>query len=218
MTYIEGFFNIKLKKFTLNTTFKIPNTGITFIIGESGAGKTTFLKCLSGLISSHHGFLKIKDIHLQNSKQNIFIPPNKRSIGLVFQTPYLFPNMSVIENLKFGYNSKKITLAAIIKLLKLEKLLNRNIKTLSGGEKQRISLGQTLLTNPELILMDEPFSSQDINMKKCIMTYLKNINKEFSITIICVCHSVEEIYTQGNHLIYIDNGKIKHSEAIDKLS
>lgn len=216
MKNINGYFYIKLNNFVLNTTFNINNSGITFIIGESGAGKTTFIKCISGLIKPKHGYLEIENKIIQNSKKNIFTPTNKRNVGLIFQTPYIFSNMSTMDNFKIAIKTEaqKKKLKNIITLLKLEKTITKLPKLLSGGEKQRISLAQIILTNPKLLLMDEPFSSQDINMKKQIILFLKKINKNLNIKIICTCHSLEEIYKFGNNLIYMNDGKIKYTEII----
>ena len=129
-TYITGYFYKKLDKFILNVKFKIPNNGITFIMGHSGSGKSTLLKCISGITKPNIGFLNINKNCLQNSKKNIFIKPEKRNISLIFQSPYLFPHMSIIENLKFGFNrtketEKKINIEEVINKLKLNKLIKK---------------------------------------------------------------------------------------------
>ena len=215
MKYINGFFYKKLKNFTLNTTFNIPSDKIIAIIGESGSGKTTFLKCISGLIKSKIGFLNINKYTLQNSKKNIFINANERQIGQVFQNPCLFPNINVLQNITFGLkkNKKKIiniNEKQLIKILNLEKLKNRKINEISGGEKQRISIAQIILTQPKLILLDEVLSSQDINMKKKLILLFKNINYLFKIPIIYVSHDIKNIHNLTNKIIYINKGKINY--------
>jgi len=216
MINLKGFYYLKFKQFTLNITFNFNNKGITFISGPSGTGKTTFLKCIAGLIKPNHGYLIINNKIIQNSNKNIFTPVNKRKIGLIFQDTYLFPHINVIENLKFGYN-KDITkdyIEKIIITLKLEKILNRMVTKLSGGEKQRVAIAQVLLTKPNIILLDEPFTSQDFNMRKKIITHLNIINKKFSIPMLCICHRINEIHDFGKKILYINNGKIKHVENI----
>ncbi len=216
-TYITGYFYKKLDKFILNVKFKIPNNGITFIMGHSGSGKSTLLKCISGITKPNIGFLNINKNCLQNSKKNIFIKPEKRNISLIFQSPYLFPHMSIIENLKFGFNrtketEKKINIEEVINKLKLNKLIKKKTYNLSGGETQRITIGQSLLSSPTLLLMDEPLSAQDTYMKKTIKNYLKYINKKHNIPIIYISHSINEIKNFGDYLIFMKNGKINNTK------
>lgn len=215
MKNINGFFHINLKNFTLNTTFCINQNKITAIIGESGSGKTTFLKCLSGLIEPQKGYLSINKTIIQDSKINLFIKTNKRNIGHVFQVPCLFPNMTVLENIIFGLKKNKKILININKqrlmtLLNLDKLKNRKITNLSGGEKQRVSIAQIILIQPRLILLDEAFSSQDLNMKNVLISIFKHINDRYKIPIIYVSHDIKNINTLTNTVIYLNNGKINH--------
>jgi len=216
MISLYGFYYTKFKNFTLNCTFNLKTKGITFISGKSGAGKTTFIKCITGLIKPKHGYFNINKKTIQNSKINVFTPVNKRNIGLIFQDSYLFPHMNVIENIKLGYNSSlnKFYIKNIVKFLKLEKLLNRYTTNLSGGEKQRVAIAQILINKPRIILLDEPFTSQDNMMRKKIISYLNTINKIFSIPIICIYHRTNEIYKYGETIIYMNNGKIKYIEYI----
>ncbi len=214
MPTIKILFNIKLNKFTLNTAFEIPNKKITLIKGKPGAGKTILLKCISGLIKPN-GYFKLDNKYIQNSEFNIFIPANKRKFGFVFQTPYLFPHMSCIDNLKFGYNllkkeERKIKIEDIINSLSLEKLLTKKAIHLSGGEKQKIVIGQAILTSPKLLLMDEPFSSLDHNNRKKISQTLKEINENFSLSIIYTSHVIDEIEKITNFILNIENGEIKY--------
>ncbi len=222
MKKINGFFYKKFINFTLNTTFSIQSDKITAIIGESGSGKTTFLKCISGLIKSKLGFLKINNHILHDSKKHIFIKTNKRQIGQVFQTPCLFQNINVFQNIIFGLkniNKKNINIneQQLIKILNLEKIKYRNINKLSGGEKQRISIAQIILMQPKLILLDEALSSQDINMKKTLILLLKKINYSFKIPIIYVSHDIKNIHNLTNNIIYIYKGKITH-QNLNKIN
>jgi len=218
MKNIKGFFYINHKNFTLNTTFNINNNKITAIIGESGSGKTTFLKCISGIIKPNHGYLQINNKIIQNSKNNIFKKTNKRNIGHVFQTPCLFPNINAIQNITCGKIKNKTHIIKInekklIQILNLEKLKNRKIDTLSGGEKQRISIAQIILMQPNLILLDEALSSQDINMKKTLISLLKDINKKFKLPIIYVSHDIKNIKNLTNQIIYLNNGKLNYKKC-----
>ncbi len=210
---IDSFFFLKLKNFTLNITLKSKKLNIITILGESGSGKTTLLKCIAGLTTPQKSFLKINNKILQDSKRYIFIKTNKRKIGYITQTPILFPHLSVYENIMCGSKKNKIYVNSntIINLLNLKKLFKRKITDLSGGEKQRILISQVLITQPEIIILDEPLSSQDIITKKKIIKYIKNINEKFNIPIIWVSHNIEELTMLSNEIIYIKNGKILYN-------
>ena len=140
---IEGFFFINFNKFELNVSFKI-DSKITVIIGESGSGKTTFLKCLSGLINPKYSFLKINDLIIQNSQINYFLHANKRFVGHVLQSGMLFNSLSVFENICLGFNKSYdnyLDLFNVINYLNISKLLKKLVKNLSGGEKLLILIG-----------------------------------------------------------------------------
>ncbi len=219
MNNINGFFYIKFKNFTLNTTFSFNKRKIIAIIGESGSGKTTFLKCISGIIKPKNSFFCINKKIIQNSKKNIFTEINKRKIGYIFQVPSLFTHMSVSKNITFGFKKKKrayVCKSTLIKILNLEKLKHRKIYNLSTGEKQRIMITQIILTQPQLILLDEAFSSQDINMKKKLISIFKNINNKFNIPIICVSHDIKYIKDFADSIFYLNNGKLIYQNTTSK--
>ncbi len=206
---IEAFFYIKLNKFILNTSIKTKNKEIITILGESGSGKSTLLNCIAGLIKTPTGFLKINNIIFQDSKKNIFIKTNKRKIGYIRQTPILFQNLSVYENICIGQNnSNKKEIKNIIDIFQLNKLLERKIINLSGGEKQRILISQILITKPNFILLDEPLSNQDENMKKIIIKYIKYLNEKLNIPIILVSHNLKDIELISKNTLYLSKGKI----------
>lgn len=208
---IEGFFYIKFVNFDLNISFSINHNNIIAIIGRSGSGKTTFLKCLSGLVKSQHGYLKINNFVVQNSKENKFLPTNKRVIGHVLQNGILFNNFSVFENMCLGFDRSVNTpfdLDNVINYLKIKHLLNKSVKFLSGGEKQRILIAQVLLTQPKIILLDESFSSQDLLMKKNLFYFFKKINKFYSVPIIYVSHNISDVENFADNIFFIEKGKI----------
>lgn len=211
---IKAFFYIKLKNFTLNVTINSQKSKIITILGESGSGKTTLLKCIAGIIKPQKSFLSINNKIIQDSKNNIFIKINYRKIGYISQTPTLFPHLSVIENILFGIKKKNkyIDENIVINLLNLKKILKRKIHDLSGGERQRIIISQVLLTQPEIILLDEPLSSQDIIIKKTLINYIKNINNKFQIPIIWVSHNINELAMLSKNIIFINKGKITYND------
>lgn len=208
---LEAFLYKKLNKFTLNVTININDTKIITILGESGSGKTTLLNCISGLIIPDKSFLKINDITFQNSKKNIFIKTNKRKIGYIRQNPTLFSNLSVYENICIGKSEKYKDITNLINILQLNKILKRKITNLSGGEKQRVMIMQILVTNPDIILLDEPLSNQDENAKKIIIKYIKHLNEKLKIPIIWVSHNIKELELISQKTLYLTKGKITYS-------
>lgn len=208
---IEGFFCLKFKKFKLNTTFKFKQNEITCIIGESASGKSTFLKCLSGIIKAQTGFFRFNDKILHDSIKKKFILPNQRNIGHVLQTPVLFYHLSVLENLYLAYRKTKniyFDLDYIVKNLYLHKLIFKNIINLSGGEKQRLLIGQTMLMQPKLILLDESLSSQDNFIKSRLIFFFKNINELYKIPIIYISHNIKDVELMSKNIFYMANGKL----------
>jgi len=208
---LEAFFYKKLNKFTLNVTININDSKIITILGESGSGKTTLLNSISGLIIPDKSFLKINDITFQNSKKDIFIKTNKRKIGYIRQNPILFSNLSVYENICIGKSEKYKDITNLINILQLNKILKRKITNLSGGEKQRVMIMQILVTNPDIILLDEPLSNQDENAKKIIIKYIKHLNEKYKIPIIWVSHNIKELELISKKTLYLTKGKIIYS-------
>ena len=174
------------------------------VLGESGSGKTTFLRVLAGLEKAE-GIIKVdNEIWLDKKK---FLPPQKREIGFVFQDYALFNNMSVIENLL--YVNKDIEFAKkLLKLSGIESLSKRNPLTLSGGQKQRVALCRALMRKPKLLLLDEAFSALDEKRREDLQDILFYFHKEFNLTSIMVSHSTQEIYKLSNKLLRLENGKM----------
>lgn len=208
---IEGFFFIKFNYFNLNISFNFDKLKILVIIGESGSGKTTFLKCLSGLLKPTYGFLKIGKSVFQDNKINKFLHPNCRNIGHVLQQNVLFDNLSPLNNITLGFNdinTNYISLKTVINTLNISKLMKRSIKNLSSGEKQRLSIAQILLTQPKIILLDESFSFQDVKSKLFLINFFKKINFYYNVPIIYVCHNMDDIENFATHIFYMKNGKL----------
>ncbi len=157
---------------------------------------------------------------LQN--ENIFIPVNLRAIGMVFQESRLFPHLKVRENLLYGYkrtplNSRRLHLEDIARVLSLEKLQERSIDKLSGGEKQRVALGRALLTSPKLLLMDEPLAALDAQRKTEIIPFIRKVEKELSIPIIYVTHSMSEVLQLVDTMVILKDGKVVKYGPVGKV-
>lgn len=211
---ICGNYRLKFDKFILDTEFIFDAGGVTAIIGSSASGKTTFLHCLAGLITPEHGELWLQGSCLQCSTRSLFIKPQARDIGLVFQDTYLFPHLNVSANLQFGYKRTKVhrvDFKEVITMLKLQPLLAKQVTTLSGGEKQRVAIARALLTSPKLLLLDEPITALDNNAKHEVLEYLQIINKVLALPILFVSHALVEIKQIATAYFVMDHGKLSPS-------
>lgn len=195
--------------FTFRANLELPAYGITSIFGPSGSGKTTLLNFISGKITPKKGFIEINGKIILNTAKKISLPIHQRGIGYVFQDPTLFPHYSVEKNLLYGEKEKNPELfQQIIQLLGIEPLLKKRIAYLSGGEKQRISIGRALLSSPNILLMDEPLSALDQARKEEILSYLELIPEQFKIPILYVTHNVQEAERLSQEFIAVDKGNI----------
>jgi molybdate transport system ATP-binding protein len=172
--------------------------------GLSGSGKTTLLRILAGLEEAR-GTIKIDDEIWLDDKYNL--PVQKRKIGFVFQDYALFQNMTVIENLLYVSKDKKLA-NQLLEITELSELKNRLPNTLSGGQKQRVSLCRAMMNKPKLLLMDEPLSALDPNMRTKLQSEILQLHKEFNTTTIMVSHDPSEIYRLSKRVIVLKNGKI----------
>ena len=215
---LKAAFKVDYPGFKLDIDLKLPASGITVVFGPSGSGKTTLLRCLAGLEKS--GKMELAGQVLQD--KNISIPVNLRAIGMVFQESRLFPHLKVRENLLYGYkrtplNSRRLHLEDIGRVLSLEKLQERSIDKLSGGEKQRVALGRALLTSPKLLLMDEPLAALDAQRKTEIIPFIRKVEKELSIPIIYVTHSMSEVLQLVDTMVILKDGKVVKYGPVGKV-
>lgn len=205
----------QLGTFSLDLSADLPANGVTAIFGRSGAGKSSLINLIAGLSTPQTGTIRLNGRVLFDSQTGINLPPEKRNIGYVFQEHRLFPHYSVEKNLTYGCkrpNSAKFL--QIIELLGIQSLLKRYPNHLSGGEKQRVAIGRALLTEPDILLMDEPLSALDLPRKKELLNYLDTLAKQVSIPILYVSHSLDEIIRLADYLLLLENGK---AIAFDRL-
>lgn len=200
-----------LNSFSYNTTI---TNDITGIYGPSGAGKTTLLNCIAGIEKPLSGSIVFNDKTLFHHDEGINTPVNKRNLGVVFQDNYLFPHLTILQNLNYSKpyiknRTRYIDFDKVVSLLGIEDLLTKKPNQLSGGEKQRVAIGRTLLSQPELLLFDEPFSNLDRRKRKQIISYLLKINHQFKIPLLIISHDLEDILKLTNHLLIINNGCIE---------
>ena len=214
--------NIVCQHSDFNLTVKqaLELSGILGVFGQSGSGKTTLLRTIAGLNKNCLGTIKMNNIELMNSHNNQFISSEKRQISLVFQDARLFPHLTVNENLQFAIRRcKKNTLnfAEIIQLTGISSLLSRHIKQLSSGEKQRIALARAILSEPKLLLLDEPLSALDQENKASLLSVLKKVHKQLHLPIIYVSHHLPELQYLADKLLTVTDGKIGHYGDIHQV-
>jgi molybdate transport system ATP-binding protein len=183
------------------------------LFGPSGAGKSSIINMVAGLQKPDSGTVFIRERCLFDSTQGINLPPEKRKIGYVFQDGLLFPHLSVRNNLLYGRHRKQsgdnsIDFDKVVHLLGIQDLLARKPQTLSGGEKQRVAFGRAVLSNPDILLMDEPLASLDDARKEEMLPFIGSLSAGFNIPILYVSHSLPEILSLTNTVITLANGKI----------
>ncbi len=206
--------NKKLKSnkgsFNLDIDFALSSNELLTIEGHSGAGKTTVLRLIAGLIYPDDGRIELDDEIWFDKKNNISLPAKKRKVGLVFQDYALFPNMNIMGNLEYALADKKDKnyLNEIIDIMEIGDLVERKPDTLSGGQKQRVALARALVRKPKLLLLDEPLSALDIEMRSKLQDYILKIHRKYNLATILVSHDISEIFKMSNKVIRIVDGKI----------
>ena len=195
--------------------------GITGIFGPSGSGKTSLMHAIAGLEKPLAGKITMEGNVLFDAKKGIHVPVEKRDIGYVFQEGRLFPHMSVEKNLLYGIKKKKkskVSFNEVVELLNLKHLLKSKPAQISGGERQRTALGRTLLSSPEILLLDEPFSAVDMNLRNQILPFIIRIQQKVDIPIMVVSHDLPDLLKLTNTFFFIKEGKcIAHGEYYDLL-
>ena len=202
----------------LEAHLDIPSQGVTALFGLSGSGKSSLINLVSGLITPDEGVIALNERELFNSAEKICVPIEKRNIGYVFQDARLFPHYTVNGNLRYGMkNTSKDEFNYIVELLGIGHLLKRYPITLSGGEKQRVAIGRALLTDPEILLMDEPLSALDLPRKRELMNYLERLSKEINIPILYVTHSLDELLRLAERVVLLTNGKVEAYDVLENI-
>src|SRR5580700_786048 len=207
--------------FTLEAAFAAPHPGVIAVFGHSGSGKTTLLNLIAGLESPDSGHIRLNDDTLTDTAAAIQVAPERRRVGYVFQEPRLFPHLSVTGNLRYGEararGAARIAgFAEVVALLGLEKLLDRQPSRLSGGERQRVALGRALLSQPRLLLLDEPLAALDQARREEVLPYLEALRDQLSIPMVYVSHQFEEVLRLATYLVVMDQGCVRtHGTVTD---
>jgi len=198
--------------FLLDVSLEV-SSGITILFGPSGAGKSTLLDCIAGLLRPNWGSVLVGDTVLFDSERAVNLPPQHRRIAYVFQTLALFPHMSVEDNLAYGLPdlqraARPERVARVLEAFRVEKLRHRRPSEISGGERQRVALARSLVTLPRALLLDEPLTGLDAQLKSSIIDDLRAWNAAQKIPILYVTHSRDEVDALGERVIAMDHGRI----------
>jgi ABC-type Fe3+/spermidine/putrescine transport system ATPase subunit len=194
---------------------------ITSLIGPTGCGKSTLLRLISGLEVPHEGEIIING-RTASLKNKIAIKPYLRQIGLVFQDLALWPHFTVYKNIAFGLQERKETnvhekVLAILAQFSISAQIYKLPHQLSGGEKQLVAIARALILNPDILLLDEPVSNLDVRTEDMIMGYLKHVQTERQLTMICVMHDHKLAFDQSDFITVMNHGKIEASGTVDEL-
>ncbi len=206
----------------LDMAFDAPDRGTTVLFGPSGSGKSSVVAAMAGLFHADDVVMRIGDATLADTSQGVAVPAERRRIGLVFQDARLFPHMSVSTNLRYG--ARRAPKAgsgdfdAIVTLLGIETLLDRRPHTLSGGERQRVAIGRALLSQPRLLLMDEPLSGLDAARKAEILPYLAQLGPVLALPMIYVTHAMDELVRLADDVVLLEAGRVVASGPLPELA
>lgn len=198
--------------FTVQTAFVTQKAGVTALFGRSGAGKTSVINMISGLLRPDAGHIKVNGDCLFDAQKGVDLPPERRRIGYVFQEGRLFPHLSVRSNMTYGMRrvrtkDRYVPFDHVVELLGIGHLLKRYPATLSGGEKQRVAIGRSLLASPSLLLMDEPLASLDAARKLEILPFISRLAEEFAVPILYVSHCLDEILSLAHTMVVLSGGR-----------
>ena len=199
------------KKLVLNNvSFDVEKGEFLSILGSSGCGKTTLMRIIMGIESADSG-----NIFMDGENITKFLP-SKRKMGMVFQNYALFPNMNAYDNIAYALKSRRVPrkeikerVDKIVKIVGLSEHVKKKPANLSGGQQQRVALARTLVLNPDIILLDEPMSALDADIKMNLRKEIKDLQKKFAITIIYITHDQEEAFSMSDRIMVMKDGDIE---------
>jgi molybdate transport system ATP-binding protein len=208
--------------FSLDARFELPTPGVVALFGRSGCGKSTLVNIIAGLLDADEGRVALDDAVLQDSEQSLHVPPERRRIGYVFQDARLFPHLNVAANLKYGQaraaGRRYVSLDGVAALLDLGALMDRRTHQLSGGERQRVAIGRALLSQPTLLLLDEPLASLDAALREEVLPYLESLRDQLAIPMVYVSHDFDEVLRLATYLVLMDSGRTIAQGGIADMS
>ncbi|HXC07280.1 MAG TPA: molybdenum ABC transporter ATP-binding protein [Steroidobacteraceae bacterium] len=212
----------RLGSFQLDVEFDAPTPGIVALFGPSGCGKSTTINIIAGLLVPDHGEISLGEDVLLDTRRKIAIAAERRGIGYVFQDARLFPHLNVASNLRYAQRRARrapyVSLERVLAMLDLEPLLSRRVHRLSGGERQRVALGRALLSQPRLLLLDEPLAALDRDRREEVLPYLETLRDQLAIPMIYVSHQFDEVLRLATHIVLMQAGKVAAEGGITQMS
>ena len=203
---------------SLHIKSEIPKGSFVTLYGPSGAGKTTALRMMAGLLKPDKGILTVNDETWFDAEKKINLRPQHRQIGFVFQDYALFPHMSVRENLTYAQaENSRTSIDDLLELMELSSLASRKPQTLSGGQQQRVALARALAQQPEILLLDEPLAALDYKFRLKLQDHLFKIHREFKLTTIMVSHDISEINRLSDIVLVLDQGRVDRQGRPDEI-
>ena len=198
------------RSFHLEVDLLLYQRELLALTGPSGSGKTTILRILAGLEKRAKGRLMVQGELWQDSAQGVFLAPQQRSIGVVFQDYALFPNMSVVQNLQFALpkTENQTLIEELLEVMDLLELKTAYPRELSGGQQQRVALARALVRRPKLLLLDEPLSALDTQMREHLQTFIRLLHERYALTTLLISHHPEEIQRLADRVLVLEKGKI----------
>jgi molybdate transport system ATP-binding protein len=205
--------------FSLDLDFRIEKSGVTALFGPSGAGKTSVVNAIAGLMRPSSGRIVINGRTVFDSAARVDVAVSERRVGYLFQDARLFPHMNVERNLLFGWRRARSRasageIAAIVDMLGIGHLRNRTPRDLSGGERQRVAIGRALLSSPEILLLDEPMASLDVGRRDEILPYLERLRDARRIPILYVSHSLDEVARLADDVVVLEEGRLSAQGSV----
>lgn len=203
----------------MDIEFEVEKGQLLTLYGPSGAGKTTILRILAGLTSVSSGYIAVDGETWYDSHKKINVPTQRRSIGFVFQDFGLFPHWSVYDNLRYAMpkGEDPRLMHELIELMELGTLQDTRPTFLSGGQQQRVALARAIVRKPRLLLLDEPLSALDDDMRHRLQDYIERIRKHYEFTTVLVSHHLPEILRLADVVIWLDKGRIRQQGAPKKI-
>jgi molybdate transport system ATP-binding protein len=208
--------------FTLDAAFEAPTPGVVALFGRSGCGKSTLVNIIAGLLEPASGRVALDDAVLLDTQRRINLPPERRRMGYVFQDARLFPHLRVAANLRYAEkraaSTGYVNLDAVVSLLDLNSLMDRRVHGLSGGERQRVAIGRALLSQPRLLLLDEPLAALDRALREEVLPYLETLRDQLAIPMVYVTHDFDEVLRLATHIVLMQSGRVIAQGGLGEMS